>query len=101
MPPPEWDPALPRLLTLDECAELAGLHPKTIAKRVRSGELRGTYIGRAVRIHPEDYREWIAGLRGAGQPPAPRMAPPAPQKERRDAGRGAVTRLVVTDGMGR
>lgn len=70
-----------RLLTVDEVAARLRLHPMTVRRHIKSGRIRATRIGRAVRI-PEDAleesgpkpeltrEEWIAKV----------LEPPTPQE---------------------
>ncbi len=49
-----------RLLTVKEVAERLRVHPMTVRRHIKSGRLRSTHIGRAVRI-PEEAVETLAG----------------------------------------
>lgn len=43
-----------KYITLTQAAELVGLHPRTLRKKVASGELRAYRMGRTLRFKPED-----------------------------------------------
>lgn len=43
-----------KYITLAQAAELVGLHPRTLRKKVASGELRAYRMGRTLRFKPED-----------------------------------------------
>lgn len=59
-------PALPTFVTIEEAAASLGVSYHTIWRRVRSGELPATRIGRVVRIDVED----LAALRHQGPRPS-------------------------------
>ncbi|MBA0342526.1 DNA-binding protein [Stenotrophomonas maltophilia] len=44
----------PALLTVDQAAQQLSLHPKTVLRHIRSGQLRATRIGKSYRITAED-----------------------------------------------
>lgn len=46
-------------VTCDEAAQLTGLSAETIARAVRSGELRAAHVGRAVRVKIEEISKWL------------------------------------------
>jgi excisionase family DNA binding protein len=52
-----------RLLTLDETAELVGVHRRTVEREIRRGRLEVVRIaaGRLVRVREAEARRW-AGL---------------------------------------
>ena len=52
-------------LTLDEAGEQLDVSAKTIRRLIAAGHLRGTFVGRQVRVRPEDLSEY---LRGASTP---------------------------------
>lgn len=60
-------PALPTFVTIDEAAAALGVSYHTVWRRVRSGELPVTRIGRLVRIDVAD----LGVLRHEGPAPAP------------------------------
>lgn len=43
-----------KYITLAQAAELVGLHPRTLRKKVASGELRAYRMSRTLRFLPED-----------------------------------------------
>lgn len=55
--------ALPPLLTLEQTAEILSLSLKTVRRRVEAGFLPVIRDGRALRVHPEDLRRYIAARR--------------------------------------
>ena len=48
--------SLERLLTIREVAELENVSPKTITRRITSGELPAIHDGRLLRVRPQDLR---------------------------------------------
>lgn len=49
---------LERLLTVREVAELERVSPKTITRRIATGELPALREGRLLRLRPQDLRAW-------------------------------------------
>lgn len=49
---------LERLLTIQEVAEHEATSPKTIRRRIASGELRAMKYGRSFRVRPQDLRAY-------------------------------------------
>jgi len=47
------------LLTKRQAAEILQLSIPTIDRKIRTGELRAVRLGRAVRIEPDDLREYV------------------------------------------
>lgn len=45
---------LSKFITLAQAAELVGLHPRTLRKKVATGELRAYRMGRTLRFKPHD-----------------------------------------------
>lgn len=43
---PHLSEALPQLATIDEIAPYLHMNPKTVERKLRSGELKGTRVGR-------------------------------------------------------
>lgn len=43
-----------KYITLTEAAELVSLNPRTLRKKVATGELRAYRMGRTLRFKPED-----------------------------------------------
>jgi excisionase family DNA binding protein len=56
--------ALPRLLNLQEVAEILGCSVRTVRRRIDDRELPSIPIGRLVRVHPDDLDRYIAERRG-------------------------------------
>lgn len=75
-----------RLYTVDEVAELLGLHVKTVRGYVRSGKLPATRLGKSYRIAAADLATFT------GQPPMP----PARESVRRTR-RVDTTAIVQVD----
>lgn len=46
-------------LTYREAAELVGLSRGTLHKLIKSGEVRATKVGKAVRIHRPSLERWM------------------------------------------
>jgi len=59
--------------SVEQVAELLGLHAKTVRGYVREGRLRATRIGKQYRITAED----LAAFTGSPTPPSPAAAPHA------------------------
>jgi len=57
------DVALPRLLKLHDVAEILGVSPKTLRRRIDAGELPVIRDGRIVRVHPRDLERYISARR--------------------------------------
>lgn len=63
-------PALPStalngdpLLSVDDVAELAGLHPEVVRRAIRRDELKASKLCSRFRIRPSDYEAWIDASR--------------------------------------
>ena len=54
---------LPRLLTVDEAAEVLSLSAKSIRRRIDAGEIPMHRLGRAIRIAEDDLIAYIAQTR--------------------------------------
>ncbi|MEU6235602.1 helix-turn-helix domain-containing protein [Kitasatospora sp. NPDC047058] len=80
---------MPQYYSVEQVAELLGLHVRTVRGYIRDGRLRATRIGKQYRIAAAD----LDALTGAPAAPA---APPVP--ERRHA---EVSAIVQVDGVGR
>ena len=46
------------LYTVNEIAEILELHPKTVQRFIREGKLKAQKIGRAWKIHVDDFKEY-------------------------------------------
>jgi len=58
-----------KVLTVREVADILKLHPRTITKMVRSGEIPATRIGRVWRFDESVVLEWFnKRLKGGGEP---------------------------------
>ena len=99
----------PRLLTIEQVADLCQVSTKTVYRAIRSGALKACRLGRggAYRVKPEEMERWIEACIGAARErPAPRVAPPpaepsAPPARRRSSPRsGSDGRLRVAPRMG-
>lgn len=51
--------SLIQLLDSDEAAAIMKIHPKTLQKLARKGELRGVHVGKLWRFRQIDIEEWI------------------------------------------
>ncbi|MBI9106588.1 MAG: helix-turn-helix domain-containing protein [Spirochaetales bacterium] len=49
------------MYTVGEIAEILGLHPKTVQRFIREGSLKARKIGRAWKIHVDDFKEYAHG----------------------------------------
>jgi excisionase family DNA binding protein len=99
----------PRLLTIEQVAELCQVSTKTVYRAIRSGALKACRLGRggAYRVKPEEMEIWIETCSAA---PAPASAPAAlpsratpsrPSRAVRSDRGPADGRLTVATGMGR
>ena len=48
-----------KLRTIDECAELWQVSPRTVRRKIKSGALRVLRIGRLVRISDDDADDFL------------------------------------------
>ena len=85
------------LLTVEDAAERAQVHPETVKRAIRSGRLRASRLGErgAYRIREEWFDEWIDAQAVANKPPGLRPHDGGHRSPRR---RG---RLAVGEGMGK
>jgi excisionase family DNA binding protein len=60
----------PKLLSIEEVAEILGLSTRTVRRLIAKGELTVCYFGRAVRAHPDDLARYIDRHRGHRSPEA-------------------------------
>jgi excisionase family DNA binding protein len=49
------------LLDSDEAAALLKIHPKTLQRMARNGEITGIHIGKLWRFRASDLEKWIKG----------------------------------------
>jgi len=47
------------LLDSEEAAKLLRIHPKTLQKMARRGQIHGTHIGKLWRFRASDLNDWI------------------------------------------
>jgi excisionase family DNA binding protein len=52
-------PAFEPLLDSDEAARLLRIHPKTLQRMARNGEIRGLQIGKLWRFRASQLNEWM------------------------------------------
>src|SRR5262245_42661358 len=64
------------VLTVDEVARYLRVHPMTVQRWCRTGELPAAKIGRAYRIKKGDLDEWWAQHTPRGEPPESRPSRP-------------------------
>lgn len=50
---------LEQLMTRREAAELCSVHPHTLIRATRAGELRVVKRGRLIRYRPSDLQAWL------------------------------------------
>ena len=55
--------ALSRFLSLGDVADLLGVSPKTVMRRIEAGHLRCHRMGRQIRISTDDYENYVARQR--------------------------------------
>ena len=53
------EPFFEPLLDSDEAAALLKIHPKTLQRMARLGEINGMHIGKLWRFRASDLNEWI------------------------------------------
>jgi excisionase family DNA binding protein len=93
------------LLTIDQVAERLQVHPRTVSRAIRSGDLRAIQVaaGSTWRITPGDLDEWLASRANRPSGPVARAAVPlrAAVARPRPRSRRPTGVLSVTDEMGR
>jgi excisionase family DNA binding protein len=47
------------LIDSEKAAAIIGIHPKTLQKMARSGEIRGVHVGKLWRFRASSIEEWI------------------------------------------
>jgi excisionase family DNA binding protein len=52
------------LLDSDEAADLLKIHPKTLQRMARRGEVVGIRIGKLWRFRASELNEWLQGIAG-------------------------------------
>ena len=55
------DISFERLLDSDEAAALLNIHPKTLQKMARHGNITGVQIGRLWRFRASELERWLTG----------------------------------------
>jgi excisionase family DNA binding protein len=99
----------PRLLTIDQVAELCQVSTKTVYRAIRRGALKACRLGRggAYRVKPEEMETWIEACSGeARERPAARATPSptepsaSPARRRSSPRSGSDGRLHVAPRMG-
>lgn len=59
--PPSRHTAIPeRLIDSEEAAAIIGIHPKTLQKMARRGQIRGVHVGKLWRFRASTIEEWIS-----------------------------------------
>ena len=76
-----------RMYSVDEVADLLGLHVRTVRGYIRSGRLKAVRIGKQYRIAPSDLDELVGRER--------------PAQRGRDAAQAEVSSIVQIDGVDR
>jgi excisionase family DNA binding protein len=59
-PPSPYATAPERLIDSEEAAAIIGIHPKTLQKMARRGQIRGVHVGKLWRFRASTIEEWIA-----------------------------------------
>jgi excisionase family DNA binding protein len=54
------------LLDSEQAASLLRIHPKTLQKMARRGEIHGTHIGKLWRFRASDLNDWVLQQEQAG-----------------------------------
>jgi len=60
--PTEFDPLFEPLLDSDEAAQLLKIHPKTLQRMARRGEVPGVQIGKLWRFRRSELNAWMEGI---------------------------------------
>lgn len=85
------------LLTAAAAAELVGVHPETMRRAIRLGEVEvAGYVGSRPRVRRAAVEAWVA----SGQPPAPMSTASRSTGPRRRSGSYPRVLGAVLDGMG-
>ena len=72
-------------LTSEQVAKILQVHPFTVLKYLKSGQIKGVKIGRVYRIRESDVEKFLGGAQ-ANEAPAPKNpAPPAPPTQQKPA----------------
>jgi len=58
-PPSSYGTAPERLIDSEEAAAIIGIHPKTLQKMARRGQIRGVHVGKLWRFRASTIEEWI------------------------------------------
>ena len=67
------------LLSIQEVAQITGLHEITIRRYVRSGELEAVRIGRRIRVRREAVDKLMKPMRPESEPEPALQSEPVPQ----------------------
>jgi excisionase family DNA binding protein len=59
-PPSRYAATPERLIDSEEAAAIIGIHPKTLQKMARRGQIRGVHVGKLWRFRASTIEEWIA-----------------------------------------
>ncbi len=59
-PPSRYADPPERLIDSEEAADIIGIHPKTLQKMARRGEIRAIHVGKLWRFRASVIEEWIA-----------------------------------------
>ena len=70
------------LLSIQEVAQITGLHEITIRRYVRSGELEAVRIGRRIRVRREAVDRLMKPMHPDPEPEPALQSEPSPQGER-------------------
>lgn len=60
----DYDSSFEPLLDSDEAAALLKIHPKTLQRMARRGDIPGIQIGRLWRFRTSDLNEWMSHANG-------------------------------------
>jgi excisionase family DNA binding protein len=58
-PPSRYAAPPERLIDSEEAAAIIGIHPKTLQKMARRGQIRGVHVGKLWRFRASIIEEWI------------------------------------------
>jgi len=59
-PPSRYAATPERLIDSEEAAAIIGIHPKTLQKMARRGQIRGVHVGKLWRFRASTIEDWIA-----------------------------------------
>lgn len=52
-----------KYITINDAAEILGIHPRTVTRFIVAGKLKGAKVGRTWRLDEKDVHEFFEGLK--------------------------------------